>query len=69
MTATHLDVRLLERARKEIGDLIENRSEFIASGTAADFADYRFRCGELTGLSTALNIMQEIVRSMGDHRS
>ena len=69
MTASHLDVRLLERARQEIGELIESRSEFVASGAAADFADYRFRCGELTGLSTALNIMQEIVRSMGDHRS
>lgn len=69
MTASHLDVRLLDRARKEINELIETRSGFVESGAAVDYADYRFRCGEMTGLKTALDIMQEIVRSMGDQRS
>lgn len=69
MTASHLDVRLLDRARKEINDLIETRSGFVETGGAVDYADYRFRCGEMIGLKTALDIMQEIVRSMGDQRS
>lgn len=66
MTATVLDVRLLERARKEIGETIENRSQQIASGIAGDYADYRFRCGQLIGLNDSLNILDGIVKSMGE---
>lgn len=69
MTASHFDVRLLEQARKEIGELIEGRAEVLTSGIATDFADYRFRCGEISGFTAALGIMTEIVRKMGDTRS
>lgn len=68
MTATILDVRLLERARKEIGEEIENRHDQIVKGLAGDYADYRWRCGQVQGLATALDIMGEIVKSMGDSR-
>lgn len=69
MTASHFDVRLLELARKEIGELIEGRTEVLTAGIATDFADYRFRCGEIAGFTAALGIMTEIVRKMGDTRS
>lgn len=68
MTATILDVRLLDRARKEIGEEIQKRQLAVAQGLASDFADYRWRCGEARGLSMALDILTEIVKSMGDNR-
>jgi hypothetical protein len=37
-------------------------------GIATDFADYRYRCGQAHGLATALDILSEIVKSMGDDR-
>jgi hypothetical protein len=69
LTATIVEVRLVERARKEIGELIDTRSDFLSSGAAADYADYRYRAGEIAGLTTALNMMGEILKSMGDSRS
>ena len=69
MTASIQDVRLLDRARKEIGQEIENRQAQIVGGLASDFADYRWRCGQVQGLTTALDILGGIVKSMGDNRS
>jgi hypothetical protein len=68
MTATHFDIRLLDQARKEIGDLIDARGDAVIAGIAADYPDYRYRCGEIAGFTSALNIMTEIVRKMGDNR-
>lgn len=68
MTATHLDVRLLNEARDQIGELIDGRSDLIVTGVL-EFPEYRFRCGEVAGMQMALGIMQEIVRKMGDHNN
>lgn len=65
MAPTHLDVRLLNVARSEIEDIIESRTSLITSGLL-EFPEYRFRSGELVGLKLALQIMQDIVRDMGD---
>ncbi len=69
MTATHLDVQLLNKARQQIGDLIESRSEALVKGLADDYADYRYRAGQINGFQTALDVLTEIVREMGDQRS
>lgn len=68
MTASIIDVRLLERARKEIGDAIDNLSVSVAAGMASDHADYKFRCGQIIGLRTSLEILSSIIKSMGDER-
>jgi hypothetical protein len=68
MTASIIDIRLLDRARTEIGKEIEARQEQIASGLASDFPDYRYRVGQINGLTTALEMLGEIVKSMGDGR-
>lgn len=68
MTATLADIRLLERARNEIGELIESRTTFISSGAASDYATYRSNCGYIEGLTTALSVLGDIVRSMGESR-
>lgn len=69
MTASHHDVQLLNRARKQIGELIDSRSEVLVQGVASDYADYRYRAGQIDGFQTALNLLAEIVREMGDQRS
>ncbi|API52864.1 hypothetical protein BMW22_15675 [Rhizobium leguminosarum] len=68
MTASRLDVLLLNRARDEIGELIESRTEVVINGSAEDHATYRARCGEINGLRMAIGVMEEIVRKMGDGR-
>ena len=68
MTASHLDVRLLNRARTQINELIASRTEAVASGMAEDHAAYKQRCGEIQGMRMALEVMEEIVREMGDNR-
>jgi len=69
MTASHLDVRLLISARKQINELIESRTEAVASGLAEDHAAYKQRCGEIQGMRMALDVMENIVREMGDSRT
>jgi hypothetical protein len=69
VTATHFDVRLLEAARKQIGELIESRSGALIQGIATDYADYRYRAGQIDGFQTSLDLLAEIVREMGDQRS
>lgn len=68
MTATVFEVRLLDRARKEIGDEIENRSAFLIAGTALDYADYKNRCGFIEGMTTALRVLEEAARKLADER-
>lgn len=68
MTASHLDVSLLNRSRAAIQDLIDSRTEAVASGMAEDHAAYKQRCGEIQGMRIALGVMEDIVREMGDSR-
>lgn len=68
MTASVQDVRLLNQARQKLTDEIEAKSDQLAHGLAADFADYRYRCGEIAGMRTALGMLGEIIKSMGDNR-
>lgn len=68
MSASTIDIRLLNRAREQIDELIDNKSSALTTGMSPDFADYKYRCGEIAGLRTALEMMAEIVRAMGDER-
>lgn len=68
MTASIIDIRLLDRARVDIGNEIETKREQIASGNASDYPEYRFLVGQIKGLNAALDILGGIVQSMGDGR-
>ncbi|MBM7047567.1 hypothetical protein [Rhizobium lusitanum] len=68
MSASVADIRLLNRAREELGEIIGTKSEAVAGNIAVDFPDYKYRCGEIAGLNTALEVLSEIVRKMGDQR-
>lgn len=67
MSATLADIRLLERARSDIDALIDARTASIITG-ALDHADYKRDCGYIEGLTTALAVLGDIVRSMGESR-
>lgn len=68
MSASIIDIRLLDRARVEIGKEIEDKTASLAVGDAADYPEYRFRVGQIRGLNAALDILGGIVQSMGDGR-
>ncbi len=46
--------------------LRQEMQENLASGLAADWADYRYRCGIVNGLSTAIAMCDEVIREMSE---
>jgi len=56
-----------EAYRKAIRDLMNNKTDDLAVGSASDFSDYRHRVGVIEGLALAerefLDIMERIERS------
>ena len=48
----------------EYNEKIEQLKEFLASGGAKSFDEYRSICGEIKGLFTALSRMQDLQRKM-----
>lgn len=68
MTASIIDIRLLDRARHDIGKEIEAKQDQLAAGLADDFSDYRYRVGQIKGLTAALEMLGDIIKSMGDGR-
>ena len=56
-----------EAYRKAIRDIMNNKTDDLAVGSAQDFADYRYRVGIIEGLALAerefLDIMERIERA------
>ena len=56
-----------EAYRKAIRDAMNDKTDDIATGSAQDFPDYRYRVGVIEGLALAerefLDIMERIERS------
>lgn len=48
----------------EYNEKIDQLKEFLASGGAKSFDEYRSMCGEIKGLFTALSRMQDLQRKM-----
>ena len=48
----------------EYNEKIDQLKEFLASGGAKSFDEYRSLCGEIKGLFTALSRMQDLQRKM-----
>jgi hypothetical protein len=46
--------------------LLREKQEDLASGLANDWADYRYRCGIMNGLSTAIAMCDEVIREMSE---
>lgn len=56
MAATHFQSVL----EKRINDAIQDRSNSLANGDAADHAAYRESVGYISGLKTALNLCSDV---------
>ena len=49
---------------KEIEEKQKYLADALASGAAKDFAEYKFMCGEIRGLSFAQSYINDLVRRM-----
>lgn len=56
--------------RDAVSEAIEQaRNELmlgLANGNAQDFADYKYRAGQIHGLGTALDLMRDIARKLNE---
>ena len=59
MAATVFSVILKELEEKQ-----QSLADALASGAAKDFAEYKFMCGEIRGLSFAHAYVTDLVRKM-----
>jgi hypothetical protein len=55
----NLDLRLYTELERELGDIVEKHATELVLGRATDYADYRYRVGQLKGLREALAIASE----------
>jgi hypothetical protein len=46
-----------------IQNRIEDESAHVAAGRLGDFAEYKFKCGLIVGLNTAISMLEDIVKS------
>ena len=49
---------------KEIEEKQKYLADALASGAAKDYAEYKFMCGEIRGLSFAQSYINDLVRRM-----
>jgi hypothetical protein len=52
--------------KSRLGAILREEQENLALGVAADWADYRYRCGVMRGLSTAIDLCDEVLKEMGE---
>ena len=55
------DYQALELVQKEIWKMLKVQEEFINSGCAKDFAEYKHVCGVILGLNHADIIIKDLV--------
>lgn len=55
------EVKVLAHAAKLITDLRDDQQGFLAAGRAADYAEYRHVCGIIRGLTSAEQIIKDLV--------
>ena len=57
-------VRALAYIQKDLARLRDEQAEFISSGRAADYAEYKNVCGVIRGLSLADQSINDLVERM-----
>ena len=50
----------VQTLRTKLNQLVKEAASELAGGYAKDFPDYRFRCGNIEGLTAALRICDDI---------
>ena len=51
---------VLDLLQKELEEVIEAHSDFVAMGHAKDYAEYRYSTGVITGLTSALQRVKDL---------
>ena len=59
-----MDTRVLEVISSQIADQIAQIQEFLGTGQAKDYAEYRESCGKIRGLIVAKQIVEDLVRNL-----
>ena len=59
-----MDTRVLEVLSSQIDDQIAQTQEFLGTGQAKDYAEYREACGRIRGLLAANQLVQDLVRNL-----
>ncbi len=59
-----MDDSTLVLLRRQLEDQKQTLSQAMADGAARDYAEYKFLCGKLLGLSTAQYLVDEFIDRM-----
>ena len=59
-----MDTRVLEVISSQIADQIAQIQEFLGTGQAKDYAEYRESCGKILGLISAKQLVEDLVRNL-----
>jgi hypothetical protein len=56
--------RVLHHLLRELDKLVEEQQSFLGSGSAKDFAEYRYVCGTIRGLGHAEILVRDLVHRL-----
>ena len=59
-----MDNEILELLTSKLEDRKKNLIEFLAQGSAKEFAEYKSLCGEIRGLTVAQEEAKDLVRRL-----
>lgn len=59
-----MDTRVPEVISSQITDQIAQIQEFLGTGQAKDYAEYRESCGKIRGLIVAKQLVEDLVRNL-----
>ena len=59
-----MDTRVLEVLSSQLEDQITQTQEFLGTGQAKDYAEYREYCGKIRGLISASQFVKDLVRNL-----
>ena len=59
-----MDTRVLEVISSQLSEQIAQTQEFLGTGQAKDYAEYRESCGKIRGLIVAKQQVEDLVRNM-----
>ncbi len=61
----HPALNITVRARLSV--LVREKEQDVGSGLASDWADYKYRCGQVDGLKIAMAMCDDVFKEMSEH--
>lgn len=58
--------RLPKGWRAKVQERVKDHLTFLGGGAAADFAEYRYRCGQIQALYEAIEICEQLEKDEGN---